>query len=128
MDRQPHQPLIALLGLLLAGTHASAQTVLLYSRADAARMEQARQVASLYDATLIDRDVPAGASWRAVIATAIGNARMILIVWSARAAASPEVAAEWRMAIASGARVVPVLTDDTPLPPELAARQAIDWR
>lgn len=119
---------LALLALLLAASQASAQTVLLYSRADAARMEQLRQVAALYEPTLIDRDVPAGAPWRAVIATAIGQARVVIVIWSARAAASPEVAAEWRLAVASGARVVPVLTDDTPLPPELAARQAIDWR
>jgi hypothetical protein len=39
-----------------------------------------------------------------------------------------EVGAEWRLALAAGVRLIPVLLDDTPLPDELGARQGIDWR
>lgn len=113
--------------MLLAGA-AQAQTVILYSRADSAHMERVRGLAKAYDDVLIDREIPAGMPWRVVLAHAVIGARTVLVVWSARSAASAEVGAEWRLAAAAGVRLVPVLLDDTPMPAELGARQAIDWR
>lgn len=112
---------------LLAGS-AQAQTVILYARADAAAAERARGLASAYDEVLIDRQIPPGLPWRVVIAAAITQARTVLVLWSARSAQSAELGAEWRLAAAAGVRLVPVLLDDTPMPAELGARQAVDWR
>ena len=87
-----------------------------------------RDVVALHNETTLDRDIPAGVPWRQAMALAIVRARTVLVVWSHSAAASLEIGAEWRLAIATGARVVPVLLDDAPMPAELAARQWIDWR
>lgn len=114
--------------LMLVLIPASAQTVIVYSHADADAAQRVRQIARAYDVVLIDGDIQPGEPWRETVAEWILRARVILILWSARAAASAEVAPEWRMALASQARIVPVLLDSTPLPAELAARQAVDWR
>lgn len=118
----------AILALALLANSAQAQTVIVYARADAQQMERVRQLARAYDPVVIDRDVPAGLPWRVVLAQAILHAQTVLVVWSARSAASVEVGAEWRLAAAAGVRLVPLLLDDTPMPAELGARQAIDWR
>lgn len=107
---------------------AQAQAVIIYSRFDAAAAQRVRSVATLYEPVMMDRDMPAGATWRSTMAAALCSARVVLLVWSARAAASPEVGAEWRIAAACGRRIVPVLLDDTPLPPEASTVNGIDWR
>lgn len=76
----------------------------------------------------IDLAVQPGAQWRAAMADAICGARVVLVLWSARAAASLEVAHELQTAGQCGAPVVPVLLDGTPLPAGLAGVQAVDWR
>lgn len=114
--------------LALACSAAQAHTAIVYARADAPRAEAVRSLAGIYSPVLIDRAIPPGAPWRQALAVGICSADVVLVLWSTRAAASPEVAAEWRLAAACAPRVVPVLLDDAPLPPELAARQAIDWR
>lgn len=119
-------PVIGL--LVLAAAQAQAQTVILYSHVDRAQAERVRGLASAYDVVLVDAAIKPGDPWRQTVAGWIANARTIVILWSAAAAQSPEVAAEWRQALASGARVVPIMLDSTPLPGELAARQAVDWR
>lgn len=118
----------AILTLALLAGSAQAQTVILYARADAQHMERVRGLARAYDDVLVDREIPPGLPWRVVIAAAITQARTVLVLWSARSAASVEVGAEWRLAAAAGVRLVPVLLDDTPMPAELGSRQAIDWR
>lgn len=114
--------------LALAAAQAQAQTVILYAHADSERAEWVRGLARTYDLVLIDADIRPGEAWRQTVAGWIANARTIFILWSAAAAQSIEVGAEWRQALASGARVVPIMLDWTPLPGELAARQAVDWR
>ena len=113
---------------LLAALHCDAQTVVLYAHDDRASAMRIRDVVALHNETTLDRDIPAGVPWRQAMALAIVRARTVLVAWSRSAAASPEIGAEWRLAIATGARVVPVLLDDAPMPAELAARQWIDWR
>lgn len=116
-----------LLALVLSGG-AHAQTVLIYARADAAQAQRAARLAGAFDAVWLDADLTPGAGWRAEVARRLLSARRVLVLWSTRAAASAEVAAEWRIALAGSAEVVPVLLDDAPLPGELAGRQGVDWR
>lgn len=113
--------------LMLVILPASAQTVIVYSHADADHAKRLRDIARAYDVVLMDGDIEPGEPWRATVADWISRARVILILWSANAAKSAEVAPEWRMALATRARIVPVLLDRTPLPAELASLQAVDW-
>jgi hypothetical protein len=52
----------------------------------------------------------------------------VLLLWSASAAASVEVAREIQTAVLCSVPLVPVLLDGTPLPGDVQAVQAIDWR
>ena len=114
--------------LSLACAQAQAQTAIVYAHRDASCAQQARALAAAWGPVLIDTAVQPGSRWRPTIAGMLLAAQTVLVFWSITAAASPEVAAEWRIALAGPARVVPVLLDDTPLPPELAALQAIGWQ
>ena len=116
------------LALVLAAGPVQALTVLLYARSDAAEAERARRLLRVIEPVWIDRDLVPGEPWRLAVAARICEADLVLVLWSARAAASPEVAAEWRLAAACGRALVPVLLDDAPMPAELGARQAVDWR
>lgn len=73
-------------------------------------------------------DIPAGKKWREELSTALTDARLIMVFWCDHASASPEVQKEYSAAIAQGKDVLPVLIDDTPLPPDLAEYQYIDFR
>lgn len=116
------------LGLLLLASAAHGQTVILYARADQVHAQRAAGLASMWDTVWLDADLQPGTAWRAEVARRILVAKRVLVLWSARAASSAEVAAEWRIAMASQAQVLPIMLDDTPMPPELAARHAVDWR
>lgn len=120
--------LILALCLVLAAGPVEAWTVLLYARADAGQAERAVRLLRAVDAVWHDRDLLPGEPWRAAVAAQICSADQVLVLWSARAAASIEVAAEWRLALACGRVLVPVLLDDAAMPAELGARQAVDWR
>jgi len=119
---------LVLLLALLCSQAASAQTVIVYSHVDRIAAARLRAAAAVYDTVWLDTDIPAGTMWRAEVAQRISSARVVLILWSKSAAQSPEVGAEWRQALASRARVVPVMLDAAPLPAELACRQGLDWR
>lgn len=118
----------ALALLLLASMHAHAQTVVIYSRADATQAERAHRLALLYGPALIDRQLSPGVPWRATIASHICAANRVLLLWSASAAASTEVRREIDTALQCRRPVVPVLLDSTPLPGLVADVQAVDWR
>jgi hypothetical protein len=119
---------VALALLVTAMASANAQTVILYSQADAHEAQRIHRLAMTYSIVMRDVEIPPGEPWRATVAGWIRDAKTILILWSANAANSAELAPEWRMALASGARVVPIMLDATPMPAELAERQAVDWR
>ncbi len=119
---------LAVLALVLAAASADAGTVVLYSRADADHARRAQVLARAFAPVFIDRDLKPGVPWRATIAQAICAADVVLLVWSARAAASVEVEREIETVRRCGVRVVPVLIDDTPLPADLAGVQGVDWR
>ena len=117
-----------LLLMLAAPAIAHSQAVVVYSHHDAQQAQRVRAMQALTEPTLMDRDIPPGANWRAVMGQALCNARLVLLVWSAKAAESQEVGAEWRIAAACGRRIVGVMLDDTKLPAEAATVQAVDWR
>lgn len=113
--------------LCLACVPAAAQTVIVYSHVDRTEALQVRHLVQAYDRVSMDVDLEPGVPWRPTLAGWILRARTVIVLWSASAAASAEVAPEWRMALAGSARVMPILLDATPLPPALAERQAVDW-
>lgn len=113
---------------LLMPVLAAGQTVVIYSRADAAQAHRAQQLAAVYGPALIDRQLQPGAPWRATIAAGICGAERVLLVWSASAAASSEVRREIDTALVCRRLIVPVLLDATPLPGLVSDTQAVDWR
>ena len=114
--------------MLLLALPVSAQTVVIYSRADAQHAHRAHALASAYGPALIDRSMPPGVAWRPAMAAAICGASVVLAVWSERAAASAEVRREIDTAMVCRVPVVPVLIDSTPLPGLLGDVNAVDWR
>ncbi len=77
----------------------------------------------------LDRDrIPPGTKWRDEIHRALGDAHQVVVFWCEHSRSSPEVADEWQKAIALSKEVLPLLLDETPLPPGLADYQWIDFR
>ena len=68
-----------------------------------------------------------GVPWREAVAVGICASKRVLLLWSRRAARSPEVAREIQTAMLCGVPVVPVLLDGAPLPGDVTL-QGIDWR
>ncbi len=118
----------AVLALMLASGQAHAQTVVVYSRADAPHAQRAHQLASVWGPAIIDRQLQPGQPWRLTVQRAICGADLVLLLWSARAAASAEVRREIDTALVCGTAIQPVLLDDTPLPGLVGDVQAVDWR
>ena len=114
--------------MLLPPACGFAQTAVLYSRADAAHAQRAARLASLFDQVRIDTELRPGVPWRDALAAGICSAQRVLLVWSASAAASVEVAREIAIARRCRVPVVPVLIDSAPLPDDVSQLQAVDWR
>lgn len=117
----------AALLLALLASPVWPQTAVIYSRADAVQAHRVASVAGLYDKVLIDTALPPGAPWRDVVAAGICASKRVLLLWSRRAAKSPEVAREIQTARLCGVPVVPVLLDGAPLPGDVTLH-GIDWR
>ena len=113
----------ALLAAALVVGPVHALTVILYARPDRPVVDCLARVAAIYGPVWTDSDIRPGDPWRAAVGAVIRRADVVLVVWSADAASSVEVGAEWRQALAAGRRVVPVVTDAAPLPAELGQRQ-----
>jgi hypothetical protein len=75
----------------------------------------------------VDSIVP-GDQWRPVLTRAIMDAAVIVVFWCAHAAGSEEVKGEFESGHAQRKRIIPILLDDTPLPPTLARYQYLDFR
>lgn len=112
-----------LLSTVLAVSSGHALTVILYARQDRPVVDCLARLAAIYGPVWTDAQIRPGDPWRRSVAQAIGAADVVLVVWSAAAASSAEVGAEWRQALAADRRVVPVVTDASPLPSDLASRQ-----
>ncbi len=115
--------LAALLAAALVVGPVHALTVILYARQDRPVVDCLARLAAIYGPVWTDADIRPGDPWRAAVGGVIRRADVVLVVWSAAAASSTEVGAEWRQALAAGRRVVPVVTDASPLPSDLASRQ-----
>jgi hypothetical protein len=77
----------------------------------------------------LDADsIRAGKRWRGEIAQGLSEAAMVLVFWCTHSSLSEEVAKEWKAAIDQDKDLLPLLLDATPLPPELASFQWIDFR
>ena len=118
--------LAALLAAALVVGPVHALTVIIYARQDRPVVDCLARVAAIYGPVWTDAGIRPGDPWRAAVGAAIRRADVVLVVWSAAAASSAEVGAEWRQALAAGRRVVPVVIDAVPLPSELGARQWVD--
>jgi hypothetical protein len=69
-----------------------------------------------------------GRKWATVIADAIEACRVMYLFWCHHSASSDEVRKEYEKAIGLHKDIVPVLLDDTPLPPNLQEYQWVDFR
>jgi hypothetical protein len=69
-----------------------------------------------------------GKRWRGEIAKGLAESRLVVVFWCTHASQSNEVSKEWRAAIEQKKDLLPLLLDPTPLPPELAEFQWIDFR
>ena len=98
-----------------------------YSRKDSARVQQAVELLEAGGAEVfrdID-DIQFGDRWEDVIKAKLAEAERVLIFWSQHALRSEWVGREWSIALAMDKRLVPVLLDDTPMPPELSQFHAL---
>lgn len=94
-----------------------------YSRKDSASATLVAQIlrASGQEVFVDVNSLRHGADYTQQIADTIARSERLFLIWSVSAAASREVAAEWRQALANPAcRIIPVPIDSTPLPQEIA--------
>jgi TIR domain len=73
-------------------------------------------------------DIQPGKRWQGEIAKALAESHLVVVFWCNHASQSNEVSKEWQAALVQKKDLLPVLLDPTPLPPELAEFQAIDFR
>ena len=69
-----------------------------------------------------------GKRWQGQIAEALAESQVVVVFWCTHASASNEVSNEWHAAIEQRKDLLPLLLDGTPLPPQLAEFQWIDFR
>jgi hypothetical protein len=74
------------------------------------------------------QSIPLGGLWKDEIALAVSRADVIVVFWCSHARDSPHVAREWALGVALGKRVLPVVLDQTSMPPALGAYQGVDFR
>ena len=101
-----------------------------YSRRDSALVTPVVALLRASEA-LVFRDADGlkpGKRWREQLSTAIEESKIVLVFWCHHAHDSEEVCKEYAAAISLKKDVLPVLIDETPLPPELAEYQCIDFR
>src|SRR5262245_27517854 len=75
----------------------------------------------------VDRLEP-GKKWREQLDKALSECTTLVLFWCSHRCASEEVKKEYTAAIARQKDLLPLLIDDTPLPPNLAQYQYIDFR
>ena len=101
-----------------------------YSRLDVGLM---KPVVGLLRATkdIVFQDLDGirpGGKWRRQIEDAILAAHLVVLFWCYHSSRSAEVRAEYKLALATGKDVLPVLLDTTPLPEELNEFQWVDFQ
>jgi TIR domain-containing protein len=98
-----------------------------YSRSDSALVTPIVALLRCANASVfLDHDsIPLGKDWRFEICDSITSATLIYLFWSRAASHSAEVRAEYSLALKLAKRVVPVLLDETALPPQLEKLQSV---
>jgi hypothetical protein len=100
-----------------------------YSRADVSTVEGLkRQLDDHHLNVFLDLDsLRAGQDWPPQLGAAVQNSRLVVLCWSAQAAASDWVRAEIHHSLSTKkpVRVLPWLLDGTPLPPMLQQKHGI---
>ncbi|TVO51995.1 toll/interleukin-1 receptor domain-containing protein [Denitromonas halophila] len=69
-----------------------------------------------------------GSVWSEEHRSAISKCYRLVLLWTANSANSNFVEKEWRYALDCGTPIIPVLLDQTPLPPELSSIHAVSLR
>lgn len=109
-----------------------AQVVISYSRVDRelvdALLTLLRALPEMKRAIYWDKDFEPGEDWFEQIRRAIDVAPLVFVFWCCHSSDSRQVQREVDYAFSKGRKVVPVLLDDTPLSPQLAAIHGIDLR
>ncbi len=98
-----------------------------YARKDSDRIRRAVALLEAGGAQVfrdID-DIDFGDDWEQVITRQLQECERVMVFWSANAKESKWVNKEYTLALAQQKRMVPVLLDDTPLPPELSRYHAL---
>ncbi len=98
-----------------------------YARKDSDRIRRAVALLEAGGAQVfrdID-DIDFGDDWEEVITRQLQECERVMVFWSANAKESEWVNKEYTIALAQQKRMVPVLLDDTPLPPELSRYHAL---
>jgi hypothetical protein len=70
-------------------------------------------------------DIKPGTRWKAALFQALDQCERVMVFWSSAAASSEWVEREWRSALEANKQIVPMLLDDTPLPPPLSDFQGV---
>lgn len=73
-------------------------------------------------------DIKPSKKWRGQIDDALNKADLVVVFWCDHANKSDLVKIEWSSAVLQEKDLLPLLLDDTPLPPELAQYQWIDFQ
>ena len=101
-----------------------------YSHADSLLVSPVVKLLRL-NKSLVFQDIDTiqpGKRWRGEIAKGLAESHLVVVFWCTHASQSNEVSKEWRAAIEQKKDLLPLLLDPTPLPPELAEFQWIDFR
>ncbi len=105
----------------------TSQAFICYSHRDAELVNSLFQLLRSMGSVFMDTfNLMPGDEWRPELHDAIATCSVFFIFWCYHAAESEEVRREYQLALERKKRVVPVLLDITPLPPELRAFQWID--
>jgi hypothetical protein len=101
-----------------------------YSHADASLVSPVVKLLRV-NKSLVFQDadtIQPGKRWQGEIAKALAGSHLVVVFWCTHASRSNEVSREWQAAIGQKKDLLPLLLDTTPLPPELAEFQWIDFR
>ena len=112
------------------GTSESTNVFVSYSRADAALVSPVVKLLRVNKSFVfqdIDHIQP-GKRWQGEIAKALTESNLVVVFWCTHANRSNAVSQEWQAAIEQKKDLLPLLLDPTPLPPQLAEFQWIDFR
>jgi hypothetical protein len=101
-----------------------------YADVDRHYVERELEMAEVFEARVFfaPRSIPKGSRWEQHLTKNVRRCSKMIVFWCEHASSSSWVKREYQMAIGLGKRVVPVLLDNTEVPPDLAARQGLDWR